>query len=105
MIDQSILPDFPRGPQFDGKGRLILYSGQGSWSATIDGGRTRQGRLNEIVKNLHRRTISEIERAELMARWVKIAANRKWPEPPSCAKPVLAGEVGLDMTCDEHQPL
>lgn len=32
-----------------------------------------------------------------MARWVEIAASRKWPEPPSWFKPMLGGKVSAEV--------
>lgn len=41
---------------------------------------TDQAAMAEIAENLHRRELGEIERAELLARWVELSANRKAPE-------------------------
>ena len=41
-----------------------------------DEGREADGRLTEIAENLHRREISQIERAGLIAEWVKITGER-----------------------------
>ncbi|WP_157898257.1 hypothetical protein [Yoonia vestfoldensis] len=41
-----------------------------------DDGREADGRLTEIAENLHRREISHIERAGLVAEWVRITGER-----------------------------
>ena len=41
-----------------------------------DEGREADGRLTEIAENLHRREISQIERAGLVAEWVRIVDAR-----------------------------
>lgn len=57
-----------------------------------------KGRLTEIAENLHRREISEIERAELVAEWVKIVDERKpaqlgqVSEPPQGGRGKRAGQ-------------
>ncbi|MGO4909538.1 hypothetical protein ACEN2J_14530 [Pseudorhodobacter sp. W20_MBD10_FR17] len=44
-----------------------------------DGGNTPD--LNRIVENLHRRDLGEIERAELLAKWVRITVDRTPNKP------------------------
>lgn len=51
-----------------------------------DDGREADGRLTEIAENLHRREISQIERAGLVAEWVRIVEGRL---PAQVAQPVL----------------
>lgn len=50
--------------------------------------------LVEIAENLHRRELGEIEKAELMAKWVEISAERVKAVPkPDDGKPGQSGPV------------
>jgi hypothetical protein len=52
--------------------------------------------LAEIAENLHRRELGEVERAELMARWVEIAARRPVPEK------LISAQVGQKSNPDRN---
>ena len=62
-----------------------------------DEGREADGRLTEIAENLHRREISQIERAGLVAEWVRIVDERKGAQvahlkPPGAGRGSTGGK-------------